>query len=1034
MQALLSGYMLLLVLLTAILFTLFFYRFSRDQLLQQIDERLLAAAHFAKAALPADFHDRLNQATSLPVADYEQIVDRHNRLCTQLQLQYLWSCMLAGGDIVFTTATSPGKDIRKGDHASFFRAHSDPHAFDRVFGRMEVDYSSFQNEWGHGRMVLVPFRDSHGRPYCFGASMSINDVFAAQRALLLHTLMLGCGALAMGLLGTLLLARLFTRPLRQLTASAERITQGDLAAPVPIAGPAEIAQLAATVDTMRLAITDKLAALQRSEERLDSALLQSHTGGWDLDLATRVAYRTLEHGRIFGYTPPLPPWSFEKFMEHVLPEDRTEVSRLIRLAIETATALHLECRIRRLDGAIRWLWVAGGPQRDAEGRVHRMAGIVQDITDRKEMEAALRISAEEHRLLLQNLSAAVVVHAPDTRIIYSNPMASRLLGLTTEQMQGKQALDPAWHFTHGDGRPMALAAYPVNLVRASGQPLHDYVVGVHHPGRPEVTWVLVNAFPELDDRQQLRQIVVTFVDITAVRQTEAALRENEAVLRSFFDSPGIMRGIVELVEEGDILHISDNTVAAQFFGRTPETMRNQLATALGVPREIVQQWIAHYEASRQSGELVTFTYAHPVGQEEKWFSVMVNFLGLTDQQRARYAYSVRDITDVKRLEAQLVQAQKMEAIGQLAGGVAHDFNNILQAINGYTELAQGDLEPGHPARDSLNEIGKAGTRAAKLVGQLLAFSRRTILEPAHLDLNEVVGNLLGMLERVIGEHIRLDLIPGHHLGTVHADRTMLEQVLLNLCVNARDAMPNGGRLTLETENVTFDSEYCERNPWARPGRYLLLSVTDTGCGMDALTLERIFEPFFSTKGPGKGTGLGLSMVYGIVRQHEGMVRAYSEVGKGTTFKVYLPVVERPADVVGTKIESLPLGGHETILVAEDDASLRELAHATLTRAGYTVLLAANGAEALEVFHRHAAGIKLLLLDVVMPELGGREVFDRIRAGHPHLPALFASGYSENAIHTNFVLQEGMKLIRKPYDTAALLRAVRATLDAAAGAR
>jgi PAS domain S-box-containing protein len=597
-------------------------------------------------------------------------------------------------------------------------------------------------------------------------------------------------------------------------------------------------------------------------------------------------------------------------------------------------------------------------------------------------------------------------------------------------MQGKQAIDPAWRFEHKDGRPMALAEYPVNLVLASRQPLRDYVVGVHRSDQSGMTWVLVNAFPEFDEQEQLRQVVVTFVDISGIRQVEAALRESEAVLRSFFESPGIMRGIVELVD-GDILHITDNPVAAAFFGRTPAEMRNQLAMALGVPRELVQQWIGHYETCRKTGQPVGFTYEHKTPTEDKWFAVLISYLGQSEQDRPRFTYAINDITSVKRLEAQLLQAQKMEAIGQLAGGIAHDFNNILQAINGFTEMAQEDLEAGHAAQQSLSEIAKAGARAAKLVGQLLAFSRRQVMEPANLDLNEVVGNLIGMLERVIGEHIRLDFIPGHHLGTIRADRTMMEQMLLNLCVNARDAMPQGGRLTIETENIVFDTEYFAHNLWARPGRYILISITDTGCGMESTILEHIFEPFFSTKGPGKGTGLGLSTVYGIVRQHEGMVRAYSEVGKGTTFKVYLPVVERPADAVGTKIESLPLGGNETILVAEDDDGVRELARETLTRAGYTVLLAKDGPAALALFKEHAAQIKLLLLDVVMPELGGREVFDQIHAEHPALPALFASGYSENAIHTNFVLQEGMKLIRKPYDTSALLRAIRTALDNAA---
>ncbi len=773
MPTLLAGYMTLLVLLTATAFTVFFYRFSLDKLLEQMDAQLFAAVHFAKAAMPEDFHDRLRDAAALTPAEYERIVDRHNRLCKQLDLQYLWSCLIVEGRIVFTSATSPSKDVRQNDHAKFFAQHGDPHSFDRVFGRMAVDYSSFHNQWGHGRMVLVPFRDAHGRPYCFGASMSVNDVYTAQRKLLTRTITLGLGVVALGLFGTLLLARVIARPIRQLTASAERITRGNLTEPVASTGPAEVGQLAEALNTMRLAIGDKISALSRREE--------------------------------------------------------------------------------------------------------------------------------EQRLLLHNLSAAVIIHAPDTHITYSNPMASTLLGLTAEQMQGKQAIDPAWSFVRDDGTPMPVEDYPVNRVLATRQALANYLVGINRPDRPERMWSLVNAFPEFEKDGALRQVVVTFVDVTTI----------------------------------------------------------------------------------------------------------------------------------KRLERQLLQAQKMEAIGQLAGGVAHDFNNILQAINGYTELALEDTSAGHPAQRSLAEIAKAAERAGKLVGQLLAFSRRQLLEPAHLDLNDVVGNLVGMLGRVIGEHIHLDCIPGHQLGTVRADRIMVEQVLLNLSVNARDAMPQGGRLTLETENVCFDSDYCAQNLWARPGRYVLLSVTDTGCGMDAATLEHIFEPFFTTKETGKGTGLGLSMVYGIVRQHEGMVRVYSEVGKGTTFKLYLPIIERPVDAVGTKIAGAPPHGTETILVAEDDVSLRELARHTLERAGYTVLTAADGAAALALFEKNKGRVQLLLLDVVMPELGGREVFDRIRAGHPRLPALFASGYSENAIHTNFVLQEGMQLIRKPYDGNDLLRRVREILDTAA---
>ena len=640
----------------------------------------------------------------------------------------------------------------------------------------------------------------------------------------------------------------------------------------------------------------------------------------------------------------------------------------------------------------------------------------------------LRTSEAEQRQLLQNIATAVVVHAPDTRIIYSNPTASALLGLPADQLQGKPATDPCWPFQREDGQALLPADHPVNRVLTTLQPIHNCVMGLHQPGRTDATWLWVNAFPMFGPDCALQQVVMTFVDITALKRAESDVREKEAILRSFFDSRGVMRGIVEVTDD-DILNVVNNNASATFFASTPAAMHNQFYSTLGVPTDIIKMWIAHYEACRESGQPVTFTYERARPDMTHYYSATVSFLDITPSGRPRYAFSVADITSAKQLQAQLAQAQKMESIGQLAGGVAHDFNNILQAINGFAELARSDLASEHPATPSVEEIAKAGTRAAKLVSQLLAFGRRQILEPVNLDLNAVVGSLAGMLERILGEHVRLDFIPGHQLGTVRADRNRIEQVVMNLCVNARDAMAQGGNLTLELENVALDGAYCRQNTWARPGRYVLLSVTDTGCGMDDATLSRIFDPFFTTKA--QGSGLGLSMVYGIVRQHEGMVRAYSEPGKGTTFKVYLPAVERAVDAVGTKIEGPLAGGHETILVAEDDASLRDLACQTLQRAGYTVLLAADGNEALHLFRLHTQKINLLLLDVVMPDVGGREVFDRISAQHPHVPALFASGYSENAIHTNFVLQAGMTLLHKPYNTAELLRNVRAALDTAA---
>jgi signal transduction histidine kinase/CheY-like chemotaxis protein len=427
--------------------------------------------------------------------------------------------------------------------------------------------------------------------------------------------------------------------------------------------------------------------------------------------------------------------------------------------------------------------------------------------------------------------------------------------------------------------------------------------------------------------------------------------------------------------------------------------------------------VTHY---RKDGSIFPLQVNAKVAHWRDWGVILSIATDISERKQAE--------ADRARLEDQLRQAHKMEVVGQLAGGVAHDFNNLLQAINGFTELAMQDLGPAHPVRSHLQEVAKAGDRAAWLVSQLLTFSRRQIRKPEDLDLNEVIGVLLKMVERVIGDHIRLDFVPGSGLGMVHADQGMIEQVLMNLCVNARDAMPKGGSVTIETRDVSFDEAYCARYPWARPGRFALLSIQDTGCGMDADTLEHIFEPFFSTKEVGKGTGLGLATVYGIVQGHDGMIQVASEPGQGTTFQIFFPSFEKK-DTSGTsQIEEPVPHGQETILVAEDNEMVRNLVKLVLEQAGYQVLAAEDGQEAVSLFERHAQNIHLLFLDVVMPNLGGREVLERIRKIRPSVPVLFASGYNEDAIHTDFVLKDGFHFVQKPYQVKDLLQKVRTALD------
>jgi two-component system, cell cycle sensor histidine kinase and response regulator CckA len=379
-------------------------------------------------------------------------------------------------------------------------------------------------------------------------------------------------------------------------------------------------------------------------------------------------------------------------------------------------------------------------------------------------------------------------------------------------------------------------------------------------------------------------------------------------------------------------------------------------------------------------------------------------------------------------ERELQHAQKMEAVGLLAGGIAHDFNNLLQVINGRAELVRDEPCLDAASRASVEEIGAAGRRAARLVSQLLAFSRRQVLQPETLDLDEVVATVLGLLERTLGGHIRIEFRRGERLGAVRADRGQLEQVLMNLCINARDAMPDGGVLTVETGTVNFDAVYCRAHLWARPGNYVLLSVADTGVGMDEATQARIWEPFFTTKDPGKGTGLGLPTVYGIVRQHEGLVHLYSERGRGTVFRIYLPLVAGQAAPAGAREREPARGGRERILVAEDNEAVRSLVERLLRQAGYTVVLANDGEQALQMLADSDGEVDLVLLDVVMPGLGGRQVYDRARERWPHLRFLFTSGYSFNGMHTDFVLDQGFQMIQKPFESRLLLAAVRRALE------
>ncbi|HOK09712.1 MAG TPA: PhnD/SsuA/transferrin family substrate-binding protein [Candidatus Hydrogenedens sp.] len=425
-----------------------------------------------------------------------------------------------------------------------------------------------------------------------------------------------------------------------------------------------------------------------------------------------------------------------------------------------------------------------------------------------------------------------------------------------------------------------------------------------------------------------------------------------------------------------------------------------------------------YELSRQEHIFYTVEYAiSPLFSENgELFNLVITF---------------RDITQELTILNDLKQSQKMESIGQLAGGVAHDLNNHLLVMMGYAELAERELPPDSPVLTYIKEIESSNQKASTLVRQLLAFARKQILKKMVININDIVKNILGMIQRLIQENVEITTLYDPSIPQIEADPNAIEVILMNLCTNANDAMPDGGKLIIETKSIYLSEEQTRGIPWADPGKYVLISVTDTGVGMDKDVLEHCFDPFFTTKDPGKGTGLGLSTVYGLVQQHRGIIHAYSEEHKGTTFKVYLPAVMDEIEIKkGDKEEEseVPLTGNETILLAEDDSAVRSVATRILEQAGYRVFSAENGEEALNIFFKHIQEIDLAILDVIMPVLGGKEVYNRIKNIKPQLPVILSTGYTENSIHTNFILDEGLNLLNKPFGRKDLLKMVRKTLD------
>ena len=642
----------------------------------------------------------------------------------------------------------------------------------------------------------------------------------------------------------------------------------------------------------------------------------------------------------------------------------------------------------------RWFRILCEPRR-VEGERPKVVVVGIEITDQKRAEQAVRTSEERYRWLLDVLPVAVFVH-DEVTITFCNPAFVRLIGAgSAADLLGT---DP---FDRVDPDQHALARGRLAQMAATGRGLHGIELrAVCLDGRAVPVLSVSAPLPNHGNASFL----VVWAD-----QTE---RERSAqMLRSVLNSVG---DAIVTTDEGGVV-VAANPAAGRTFGYPESALAGANvgdllpSTTLGVDARG-----GEVEARRRDGS----TFPAELTVTEFRF----------DGER-RFTSVVRDITARKSLEAEFRQAQKMEAFGQLAGGVAHDFNNLLTVINGYSAMFLKERPANHPDAESMTEILAAGKRAEDLTRQLLAFGRRQVLQPKELNLNDLISNLLKMLGRLLGEDVQLSTTLSPSLGTVRADPGQLEQVIVNLCVNARDAMPTGGRLAISTSAVKI-KDTVSRHPQAvPPGQYSRIAVTDTGCGMTDAVRAKIFEPFFTTKPVGQGTGLGLSTVFGIVEQSGGHITVTTEVGRGTTFEVYLPVIAtESATPLAAEATTPTPGGRETVLLVEDERSVRKLTAMLLRNAGYRVLEADGGDEAARVYERAGSDVQLLVTDVVMPRESGRELAARLTRVSPGLRVLFMSGYTDDRVMRHGIQSSEVAFIQKPFDVGALLVKIREVLD------
>lgn len=863
----------------------------------------------------------------------------------------------------------------------------------------------------------------------------------ANRKLINHLSVLGIAVLLVIYLTWALGNHFFMKPINQIVEATERFGRGELAARTGLQyTPDELGRLAKCLDDAASLLEKRdlerrqaEKALRESEERFRLTFDKAPVGAAIVGPDFRLQQVNEEFCRLTGYTQE--ELSRFAWMDITHPEDIDLDMKQVKL-LEAGVIDHfaVEKRYIRKDGGIVWGKLSVRVIKNPDGTPLYYLPMVVDISEHKEAQAALRESEEKYRQIAENIREVFWMADADlSRMFYVSQGYERIWGRTCESLYA----DPgSWaESIHPEDRQRVKdAILPRN---AAGHTLEYRII------RPDGTlrWVLDRGFPVRNASGEVYRVAGIAEDITERKRAEAERISLQAQLANALEMAHL--GHWEYDVAGDLFTFNDQFY--KIYGATAgQVGRYTMSSAeyasrfvhpddIPVVREEIQKAIETTDPLfGRKLEHRTLNDDGTVGYISVRFFVVKDACGQTIK-----TYGVnQDITEHKRaqderekLEAQLFQAQKMESVGRLAGGVAHDFNNMLGVILGHTELALKEIDSTQSAYHDLQEILKAAHRSAGLVRQLLAFARKQTIRPRVLSINETVESMLKMVRRLIGEDIELQWKPGANIWPVEVDPIQIDQVLANLCVNARDAIAGVGKVVIETGNATLDDAYCSEHAGASPGDYVLLGLSDSGCGMDEATIGKIFEPFFTTKEVGRGTGLGLATVYGIVKQNNGFIDVCSEPGRGATFRIYLPRADMAsAEKQPAGPQKKNLEGNETVLLVEDEESILALGKAILERCGYNVLATKNPVEALRMVQNHRGPVHLLITDVVMPAINGKDLNEKLKALKPGLKCIFMSGYTADVIAHHGVLDKGIDFLQKPFSVEALAEKVRKALD------